>query len=340
MAMNKRPGRSLICGSLAVLVVAGQSGCGAAGTGSAGGTHRVGGGSHAVSRAALTAILRGDLTRYLADRGQAEHMSAVGLTITLRGNRPGISLAAGTTRYGGGADLSAAKVVSYAGAAVTGDTWLYSNTNYILAQLIIEKVTHDSYSDQLARRITVPLGLRSLCFAPSTCPAADPTRMPAGYFFDTAVADHEPPNPLASLLGKPVPALNLSEYQGAGAIISSLQDMATWDRALYQGELLPPAQQRQLESLVSTTTGRPIAMTTPATPLGYGLGVIQETYPPFGTVWGYEGETLGFRVLHLYFPRSGLIIALAANSQPVSDQDDLFTLAASVYQALQKAGLG
>ena len=96
-----------------------------------------------------------------------------------------------------GADLSAAKVVSYVGTAITGDVWLNSNTNYVLAQLIIEKVTHDSYGDQLARRITIPLGLRSLCFAPSTCPAADATRMPAGYFFDTAVAGHEPPNPLA-----------------------------------------------------------------------------------------------------------------------------------------------
>jgi len=423
--MNKRPGRSLISGSLAVLVVAGLSGCGAAGTGSAGGTHSAGGGSHAVSRAALAAVLRGDLTRYLADRGQAEHISAVGLTITFRGNRPGISLAAGTTRYGGGgpvspdalwqigsntkaftavmllqleaegklsitdtvgqwlpqypawrditirqllnmtsgipdpgndddlpgyqaflgaiaagADLSAAQVVSYAGTATTGDVWLYSNTNYVLAQLIIEKVTRDSYGDQLARRIAVPLGLRSLCFAPSTCPAADATRMPAGYYFDTAVAGHEPPNPLASLIGKAVPPFNLTEYQGAAAIVSSLQDMTAWDRALYQGQLLPPAQQRQLESLVSVTTGQPIAGTTTATPLGYGLGVIQETAPPFGTVWAYEGVTLGYRALHVYFPRSGVIIALAANSQPVSDQDDLFTLAGSVYQALQKAGLG
>jgi D-alanyl-D-alanine carboxypeptidase len=422
--MNKRPGLSLICCCLAGLVVAGLGGCGA-GTGSAGATHSAGGGSHAVSRAALAAILRGDLTHYLADRGPAEHMSAVALTATFRGSEPAVSMAAGTTTYGGGvpvstdalwqigsntkaftavlllqleaegklsitdtlgrwlpqypawrdvtirqllnmtsgipdpgndddlpgyqaflgaiaagADLSAPRVVSYAGAAVTGDTWLNSNTNYVLAQLIIEKVTHDSYGDQLARRIAIPLGLRSVCFAPSTCPVADATRMPAGYYFVTAVAGHEPPNPLASLIGKAVPPLNLTEYQGAAAIVSSLQDMTAWDRALYQGQLLPPAQQRQLESLVSITTGQPISGTTQATSLGYGLGVLQQTVAPFGTVWTYEGDTLGYRVLHLYFPRSGLIIALAANSNPGPGGDDLFTLATSVYQALQKAGLG
>ena len=110
-----------------------------------------------------------------------------------------------------------------------------------------------------------------------------------------------------------------------------------WDRALYQGQLLPPAQQRQLEGLVSETTGRPIPATTPD-PVGYGLGVQEVTTPSTGTVWNYEGETYGYRVLHLYFPRSGIIIAVAANSDVDQGNDDLFTLAVSVYQALQKAG--
>ena len=122
--------------------------------------------------------------------------------------------------------------------------------------------------------------------------------------------------------------------------MSSLPDMTTWDRALYQGQELPPPQQRQLESLVSTTTGHPIPGTTPADPSGYGLGVLQTTSPSIGTVWAYEGGTLGYRVLDLYFPRSGIIIALAANSSPAPGNDDLVTLAGSVYQALQKDGAG
>jgi D-alanyl-D-alanine carboxypeptidase len=237
-----------------------------------------------------------------------------------------------------GTDFSAARLVGYVGGAVIGDVWNYSNTNYILAQMIIEKVTHDTYADQLTERIIIPLRLHNLCYAPSTCPAADAARMPAGYFFDSAVANQEPPNPLATLLGTQVSPFALTGAQGAGGIVSSLQDMTTWDRALYQGQELPPAQQRQLESLVSTTTGRPIPGTTPAEPSGYGLGVWQGTSPSLGTAWFYEGVTYGYRVLHLYFPRSGMIIALAANSDPGGVNDDLSTLAASVYQALQKAG--
>jgi CubicO group peptidase (beta-lactamase class C family) len=154
--------------------------------------------------------------------------------------------------------FSAARLVSYVtGLPLSPAGYSNSDTNYILVQMIIEKVTHDSYAEQLTRRIINPLGLRSMCYAPYTCPAADATRIPTGYFEISAAP---------SLLGQPMPPLALTWAQGAGAIVSSLQDMTTWDRDLYLGRELPPRQQRQLESLVSETTGKPISTTTPADP--------------------------------------------------------------------------
>jgi D-alanyl-D-alanine carboxypeptidase len=226
--------------------------------------------------------------------------------------------------------FSAGRLVSYAAGVPLGPAgWAYSDTNYILAQMIIERVTHDSYADQLMKRIIVPLRLGSLCYAPYTCPAADAARLPAGYFFMPGAP---------SLLGKAMPRLAITWTQGAGGIVSSLRDMTTWERNLYQGAELPPRQQRQLESLVSETTGKPIRRTTAADPNGYALGVTQLTYQPIGTVWWYRGGTLGYRFEHFYFPRSGLVIALAVNSAVDSNNDGLFTTAISVYQALQKAG--
>ena len=55
-----------------------------------------------------------------------------------------------------------------------------------------------------------------------------------------------------------------------------------------------------------------------------------------GTFWFYEGETLGFRLLHAYFPESGLIVAMALNSRP--DEDQLGALAAQVYETLVTHG--
>jgi len=149
--------------------------------------------------------------------------------------------------------------------------------------------------------------------------------MPTGYFYMPGA----PP-----LLGKPMPSLALTWAQGAGGIVSSLRDMTTWDRALYQGRELPPRQQRQLESLVSQATGKPVRTD------GFGLGVFQITTPSTGTAWYYEGGTLGYRVVHFYFPRSGIIIALAVNSATdPNTNDDLQLTAIAVYQTLLKAGV-
>ena len=194
--------------------------------------------------------------------------------------------------------------------------------------MIIEKVTHDTYASQLTQRIIDPLRLRSTCLAPYTCPPSDATRMPAGYLYIAGV----PP----SLLGQAMPPLALTWAQGTGGIVTSLADMTTWDRALYSGQLLPPRQQHQLESLVSEKTGQPIARTTLADPAGFGLGVNQVFSAQTGAIWDYEGQSFGNRVVHLYFPRSGMIIALALNS--ATTNDDIGDLATSVYQTLQNAG--
>jgi D-alanyl-D-alanine carboxypeptidase len=225
--------------------------------------------------------------------------------------------------------FTAARLVSYVAGLPLGPVgYHYTNTGYLLAQMIIEKVTGDSYADQLTRRITGPLGLRTTCLAPYTCPASDAGRMPSGYF-DIAGA---PP----SLIGKAMPPLALTWAQAAGGIVSSLADMTTWDRALYTGQLLPARQQHQLESLVSEATGKPIRRTTATDPAGYGLGVQQVFNSQTGIFWAYEGQALGARVIHYYFPRTDLLIAVAANSS--ASNDDLADLAGAVYETLHKAG--
>jgi D-alanyl-D-alanine carboxypeptidase len=58
--------------------------------------------------------------------------------------------------------FSEAQLVGYVAHLPVGKaSYRYSNTDYILAQMIIERVTHDTYAHQLARRITIysPIGL-------------------------------------------------------------------------------------------------------------------------------------------------------------------------------------
>jgi D-alanyl-D-alanine carboxypeptidase len=222
------------------------------------------------------------------------------------------------------------QLVSYVASLPLGPKgYHYSNTDYLLAQMIIEKVTGDSFASQLTRRITGPLRLATTCLAPYTCAASDAGKMPAGYFY---IAGGPP-----SLIGKAMPPLALTWAQAAGGIVSSLADLAIWDRVLYSGELLPARQQHQLESLVSETTGKPMRRTAPGGPNGYGLGVQQQNSRQTGPYWAYEGQAFGARVLNLYFPRTGMSIALAVNSSTITN-DDLSDLSSSVYQTLQNAG--
>jgi D-alanyl-D-alanine carboxypeptidase len=227
--------------------------------------------------------------------------------------------------------FSLSRLVSYVRGLPLLKGWNYSNTNYILAQMILEKATHHSYSHQLRRRIAVPLGLHNLFFNPTGLPAAVIAREPAGYFFDSTIPQW------VAFLGKDVRRLNLSWAPANGGIVASLQDLTKWDRTLYQGRELPRRQQRELESLISQTTGRAIKRTTAADPHGFGLGVAQAT-TSLGRIWAYEGENLGYRMLLVYLPRSGTIIALGANSTPSTDK--LGGLGLSVIQILRKAGLG
>ena len=227
--------------------------------------------------------------------------------------------------------LLSSELVAYASHGKPTHGYSYSNTNYVLAEMIIKKVTHESYRSQLRRRIIRPLHLHHLYYRTSRYPARVTQREPAGYFFNRAIPG------LADLLGHDVSRTTLSWARGAGGIISTTHAMTVWEQALYHGRLLPHKQQMELRSLVSATTGKPIQRTTRQDPQGFGLGIAQLTVPGIGRFWFYEGETLGFRTVHIYLPRSGVIVALAVNSQ--STVDNISDLIVSVHATLVEDGV-
>jgi D-alanyl-D-alanine carboxypeptidase len=228
-------------------------------------------------------------------------------------------------------NFSAERLVNYVVGAPATSGYSYSNTNYVLAEMIIERVTGNSYRHELYARIFEPLGLRDTYYRPHLYPASVTDREPAGYFFNNQMPEY------SWAVGRDVSRHTLSWARGAGGIISTTSDMTRWERALYSGHLLPAEQQAELTSLVSMQTGQPIEQTSPTDPGGFGLGVAQATTEKFGTFWFYEGGTLGFRTLHVYLPESGVIMAMGLNSAPADDQ--ILALAESVYDTLVSQGV-
>ena len=130
--------------------------------------------------------------------------------------------------------------------------------------MIIQKVTGHSPITEIRHRILAPLGLHDTSF-PLTS-----KRIPGlhahGYYGPIDVTNLVSP----------------STAWTAGAMISTVGDVARFYRALLTGRLLPPAQQREL--LAAIPVDDPGELFTEH----YGLGIYRVQLP-CGTAWGHDG---------------------------------------------------
>jgi D-alanyl-D-alanine carboxypeptidase len=212
--------------------------------------------------------------------------------------------------------------------------WLYSNTGYELTQLMVEKAAGSSYTDMIRSRVIAPAGLHSTYYYPNVYPAALRRRTVEGYYYDTSSNAGD----LAPLAGKNVRDFSLSWTQAAGGIVMTPHDLALWARQLYQGSIVTPDQRAELQTLVSTKTALPIANPSESDPRGFGLGVTEVYRPGLGRFWFYEGETLGYRMVHAYFPAKDVVIAIGLNSQAAASEDHIGQLVETIYKTLETDG--
>jgi D-alanyl-D-alanine carboxypeptidase len=153
-----------------------------------------------------------------------------------------------------------------------GTAWSYSNPGYVLLGLIVEAATGNTLGQELRRRILRPLGLRDTFF-PVNAPGL-PSPKSRGYSLPLGAEE-------GRLLDFTV--YNPSPFWAAGALVSTLEDLARFFRALLGGRLLPP------RLLVAMTT--PVPTGKPG--IGYGLG-LQVIDTPAGRLIGHDGEIPGY----------------------------------------------
>ncbi|WP_236240705.1 serine hydrolase [Streptomyces sp. CC228A] len=157
-----------------------------------------------------------------------------------------------------------------------GQGWNYSNTNYVLAGMVIEKAAGRPYGEEIERRILRPLGLRATS-VPGTS-AAMPR--PSGRAYSTLGAD--PSDPATRI--HDVTELNPSLAHAAGEMVSDNSDLQRFLRALLAGRLLPREQMRELTATVPVGEDGIRA---------YGLGVYVQELSCGEKVWGHTGGIHG-----------------------------------------------
>lgn len=158
--------------------------------------------------------------------------------------------------------------------AAPGKRFVYSNTNYLLAALIVEKITGHSYEDELHRRIIAPLRLRG-----TSSPGTHETLpRPSGQAYSTAQIQTPPP-------GVDVTEFNASPLRASGEIISTADDLDRFYDALLDGRLLPRAQLREMTA------------TIPVGADAHGLGLFRMTTSCGIELWGQRGGGYGFEAL-------------------------------------------
>ncbi|NEY33484.1 serine hydrolase [Streptomyces sp. PRKS01-65] len=158
-----------------------------------------------------------------------------------------------------------------------GTSWSYSNTNYVLAGLVVEKATGRPWGEEVRRRIIAPLGLRATSVPGTrvTVPA------PSGRAYSklaptTAGPSHD------------VTELNPSIAAAAGEMISDSADLTRFYSALLRGRLLPPAQLAEMTAAVPTGGAAGTGEGE-----GYGLGLMKRELDCGVTVWGHGGGIHG-----------------------------------------------
>lgn len=212
--------------------------------------------------------------------------------------------------------------------------WFYSNTNYILAGMIVEKVSGMPYDEALRTLLFEPTGLAATVYFPVTVPDAIIDRMASGYLVNADCPNYAPgctDNPVLPLIGSDVKRFDLSWAGPAGGIIATMPDLARWVRALFGGEVVSASSLEAMMRVVSMTTGEPIGTATAKDPRGFGLGLSAIYDEPLGTFWFYQGETLGYRVVFVWFPDSDVLITFALNSAPNGADNKVSDLITSVH---------
>jgi D-alanyl-D-alanine carboxypeptidase len=169
-----------------------------------------------------------------------------------------------------------------------GTRWQYSNTNFEIAALIVEKASGKPFFQFVRTRVLEPLGITTAI----DFDALGPTSVqPTGY--------------MRYGLGPLRPATSTGPgwMYGAGELAMTASDLAKWDIAMIKQSLLKPESYRAMETTVLLKNG---------TSANYGLGVDVDMSGGHRTV-EHSGEVAGFTAENIVYPDDSAAVIVLTN---------------------------
>jgi D-alanyl-D-alanine carboxypeptidase len=193
--------------------------------------------------------------------------------------------------------------------AKPGERWSYSNTNYVLLGLVIERATHSTVGRELRRRLLPRATFNRIVFQTEERPRG---AVAVGYHRLHGEAE------LQSTANNPyVPSVSdATSAWASGNLLASAGDLARAGDRLFRGDLLSARSRREMTHWVKAIFKPP----------EYGLGLAHENLAG-EDVWGHSGDILGFHADLWYLPRSGVTVAALINYQAGGESPDKDRLA-------------
>ena len=169
-----------------------------------------------------------------------------------------------------------------------GSQYAYSNSNYYLLGMVIEKVSGESYARFLRERVLTPLGLYATYYDDGSSGEPKPAR--------GTLANSDGP--------QPVPPENADWSFAAGALASTTADLIRWDDSLRNGALLDKASLQEVFTPGTLDNGD-------AT--DYAFGWVVEEHNGHREVW-HNGEVTGYHAMNATYPDDRTDVVVLTNT--------------------------
>ena len=178
-----------------------------------------------------------------------------------------------------------------------GTQWAYTNTNYVVLGMLVERVSQRPVGEQIDQRIVKKLGLSHTYFP---APGEEKIRgtHPQGYHLSAGGKLED------------ITEMDPAWAWAAGAMVSTPSELNTFFQAVFDGRLLSQASIDEMKKGVDTGAGGAV----------YGLGLIGTPLSCGGTSWGHNGGIHGYRTYDAVGP-DGTAVTVAVTALPTAIAD-------------------